>query len=85
MCADLLTLESETQTGNALLQPVMRGGKRVARLQSLEQARTRARDELARLPEALRGLTPAQPYPVQVSDSLHKLAEEVDHAQASAT
>ncbi len=85
MCADLLTLESETQTGNALLQPVMRGGKRVARLQSLEQARARARDELARLPEALRGLTPAQPYPVHISDSLHKLAEEVDHAQASAT
>jgi len=54
-------------------------------LQSLERARTRARDELARLPEALRGLTPAQPYPVHISDSLHKLAEEVDHAQASAT
>ena len=63
----------------------MRGGKRLAGLQTLEQARARARDELARLPEALRGLTPAQPYPVHISDSLRELADEVDRAQASAT
>ena len=85
MCADLLALESETQTGSALLRPVMRGGERVAGLESLVQARTRARDELARLSEPLRGLTPAPPYPVHISAGLRKLADEVDRAQASAT
>jgi len=85
MRADLLTLESDVQPGSALLLPVMRAGRRLDGLENLAQARRRASDELARLPKALRGLEPAEPYPVQVSDALRKLADQVDRAQASVT
>jgi nicotinate phosphoribosyltransferase len=85
MRADLLTLESDEQPGSALLRPMMRNGRRVTGLETLEQARTRAQADLARLPEPLRGLDPAQPYPVHISDPLRKLADEVDRVQGSAT
>jgi nicotinate phosphoribosyltransferase len=44
----------------------------------LDTARERARRELARLPEALRGLDPAPPYPVVVAPALRALAAAVD-------
>jgi nicotinate phosphoribosyltransferase len=83
MSGDLLTLEQDAQTGEALLKPVMRGGRRLPGLETLEQARDRARDQLARLPEALRSLEPAPLYPVAVSNTLKALAEEVDREQAA--
>jgi len=83
MSGDLLTLEQDAQAGEALLKPVMRGGRRLPGLETLEQARDRARDQLARLPEALRVLEPAPLYPVTVSNTLKALAEEVDREQAA--
>jgi len=83
MSGDLLTLERDAQPGEALLKPVMRTGRRLPGLETLEQARNRARDQLARLPEALRSLEPAPLYPVTVSNSLKTLAEEVDREQAA--
>jgi len=84
MAGDLLTLEGDTHPGEPLLKPVMRGGRRLPGLETLEQARTRARTELSRLPEALRSLEPAPAYPITVSDAVKALAEEVDREQASA-
>jgi len=84
MSSDLLTLEGDVQPGEPLLVPVMRGGQRLAALETLEQARSRARSQLSRLPEALRLLDPAPAYPVLVSNSLRALAEEVDREQAAA-
>jgi len=84
MSSDLLTLEGDLQPGEPLLVPVMRGGQRLAALETLEQARSRARSQLSRLPEALRLLDPAPAYPVLVSNSLRALAEEVDREQAAA-
>jgi nicotinate phosphoribosyltransferase len=83
MRSDLLTLDSDAQPGTALLQPVMRNGRRLPELQTLSQARDRARTELSRLPEPLRRLEPVDLYPVQISDRLRELAEEVDRARAS--
>jgi nicotinate phosphoribosyltransferase len=83
MRSDLLTLDSDAQPGTALLQPVMRNGRRLPELQTLGQARDRARTELSRLPEPLRRLEPVDLYPVQISDRLRELAEEVDRARAS--
>ena len=83
MSGDLLTLEQDAQDGDALLRPVMRGGRRLPGLETLEQARARARDQLARLPEALRSLEPAPLYPVTVANALKALAEEVDREQAA--
>ena len=84
MSGDLLTLEGDVQPGEPLLKPVMRGGRRLAGLDTLEQVRARARNDLARLPEELRELEPAPPYPVVISDTLKAMAEEVDRGQSAA-
>jgi nicotinate phosphoribosyltransferase len=75
---DLLTLERDPQEGEALLQPVMRAGRRVGSSPPLAEARRRAAAELARLPEPLRRLEEAPPYPVKISEALRRLAAEVD-------
>ncbi|MBN8441357.1 MAG: nicotinate phosphoribosyltransferase [Thauera sp.] len=67
-----------------LLQPVMRGGKRLAPPEPLADLRAHAAAELARLPDALRTFDPAppaEPYPVRISVRLRALAHELD-AQA---
>jgi nicotinate phosphoribosyltransferase len=76
MVEDSLTLESDRQPGLPLLQPVMRGGRRVASLPSLTQSRQFAISELERLPARLRELAPASPpYPVRVSGALEGLTK----------
>jgi len=84
MSGDLLTLDGDVQPGEPLLTPVMRGGRRLPGLETLEQARNRARGQLKRLPEALRSLEPAPAYSVTVSNTLKALAAEVDREQAAA-
>ncbi|HTS52881.1 MAG TPA: nicotinate phosphoribosyltransferase [Burkholderiales bacterium] len=83
MSDDLLTLVGDMQPGEPLLNPVMRSGRRLPGLETLEQARNRARSQLARLPEALRALESAPAYAVTVSHALRALAEEVDREQAA--
>ena len=89
MAGDVITLLDADADGDAdadappagqpLLQPVMRAGRRLAASPGLAQVRRHARAELARLPPALRGLTPAPtPYPVRVSAALAALRAEVD-------
>jgi nicotinate phosphoribosyltransferase len=85
MAGDVLTLESDPRAGEPLLRPVMRGGRRQADVESLEQARSRCRADLLRLPAELAALEPAAaPYPVTVSDALQALAAAVDREQAAA-
>ena len=50
MRGDILSLESDKQPGEALIVPVMRGGKRIAPAPTLAQIRERAARDLARLP-----------------------------------
>ncbi len=79
MQGDWLAEETESVQGEPLLVPVMRAGRRIAPPESLAAIRARAAAELARLPDALRSLESAVPaYPVQVSDRLRRLADEVD-------
>ena len=78
MCGDLLGLDSDDAPGTRLLVPVLRAGRRVELPPSLESLRSRAKQHMALLPEALRGLAPAPAYPVTVSPSLRALADEVD-------
>ncbi len=78
-CAgDTLTLVDDDPSGVPLLVPVLRAGRPTGVALDLETARDRARRELARLPEALRGLDPAPPYPVVVAPALRALAAAVD-------
>ncbi|UCE30550.1 MAG: nicotinate phosphoribosyltransferase [Burkholderiales bacterium] len=75
---DTLTLVDDVQPGEPLLQPVMRGGRRLAPAPTLDQVRAHTAAQLERLPAAIRGLDAAAPYPVDVAPALHALAEAVD-------
>jgi nicotinate phosphoribosyltransferase len=78
MAGDVLSLESDQQDGEPLIQLVMRGGRRIAPSPTLAESRARAARDLARLPEPLRRLEPGTPYPVEVAPALVRLASEVD-------
>lgn len=78
MMEDLIALESEPQTGEALLQPMMQAGRRLAAPPPLTAIRQRVASELLRLPEPLRRLEEAPPYPVKISEALERLAAEID-------
>jgi len=76
---DVIALESEEQPGAKLLQPVMRGGKRLAPAPDTRSLRDRAARNLAALPVPLRRLDqPAEPYQVVISPALRELAAQVD-------
>jgi nicotinate phosphoribosyltransferase len=76
IAGDVLALESAPREGESLIVPVMKSGERVRATPTLDEIRSRAAAELARLPEPLRGLKPARPYPVEISPELERLAEE---------
>lgn len=69
---DTIARATETLSGRPLLADVMRDGSRLnAGRVSLDEARARAREEIATLPPRVRSLTPAEPpYPVQISPAL---------------
>jgi nicotinate phosphoribosyltransferase len=79
MQEDHLAMEDESLKGEPLLQPFMRNGKRLSPPASLEQCRTYAARQLDQLPEALRSLNPAPPYPVHISQKIRELADRLDH------
>jgi nicotinate phosphoribosyltransferase len=78
MRGDVLSLESDRHDGEALVVPVMRGGKCVAPVPTLAQIRERAKRNLARLPEPLRLLKAGAAYPVEIAAMLKALAAEMD-------
>lgn len=75
---DVLTLDSDGGDGTPLLQQVMADGRRCRDLPPLATIRAYAQAQLAALPEALAGLVPASPYPVEVAPALRALAAAVD-------
>lgn len=78
MTGDLLTTEDAAPSADGLLQVVMRNGRRLVALPSLQDARRLAQAELERLPAALRALSAAPDYAVAVDEPLCALAREVD-------
>jgi nicotinate phosphoribosyltransferase len=78
MAGDILGLDGDSHAGEPLVRLVMQNGRRVEPPATLADLRARAAGELARLPEPLRSLVEGAPYPVQVSDSLEKVAAETD-------
>jgi len=77
---DLVALEGEPSKGEALLQPVMRGGRRVASAAALDTIRRHARDQLTCLPGPLKRLEPFS-YPVTISPDLKELANRLDRTE----
>ena len=81
MARDIVSTADDVQEGQALLQPVMRQGRRLAAAPGLAEIRQRAARSLALLPEPLRRLE-TMAYPVEISGRLRRLAEEVDRRLA---
>ncbi len=81
LAGDTVALLDEAVEGEPLLQPAMRGGRRVAGFPGLAEARTRAADSLRRLPEPLRRLEHVG-LPVAISAGLRRLAAEMDRGIA---
>ena len=77
---DLVTLENDERSdGEALIVPVMRKGQRIKPVETLERIRKRSNDQLACIPRHLIALDDsAKPYPVEMSQRLKDLAEQVD-------
>ena len=78
MKMDRVVLEAESGRGKGLLTRVMRNGKRVGSLPTLEKVREYAQQQLARLPDPMRQLKRTAPYPVEISERIRDLAREVD-------
>lgn len=76
---DIVAGSGESVEGRPLLMPVMRGGQRLdAGGDTLEAARKRAAEEIARLPIHVRALAAADPaYPVEVSPPLQRRYQEL--------
>lgn len=82
MAGDILSIESDHHSGEPLIQPVMRAGRRIGPPPTLAEIRARATRDLARLPERLRLLRPQGSYPVEVAGALVGLAADVDRRLA---
>jgi nicotinate phosphoribosyltransferase len=82
MSGDVLSLESDRQPGEPLLQLVMNDGRRVAPPPTLAEARDRAARELERLPAPLQRLETGASYSVHVADALTRLTADVDRRLA---
>jgi nicotinate phosphoribosyltransferase len=78
MSADVLSVEGDEHNGEPLIEPVMKGGRRLAPSPSLAAVRERATHDLARLPDPLRRLDSGASYSVQIGDRLLRLVDEVD-------
>ncbi len=67
-----------------LLEPLMEAGRRLKAPQTTHQIRKQALQNLEQLPEAYQALAGAPQYPVEPSEALRQLLEEVRHNYLSA-
>ncbi len=78
MAGDIVTLEHDVQQqGEALIQQVVQGGKRLQPALDIKSSRRHAQSETQRLPAALRELAKYH-YSVEISAALKQLAHEFD-------
>ena len=76
---DVIARSGECGRGEALLRPIMLGGRLIEPLPSIDQARRRAAESIAKLPAALRQLEVTEPWPVIHSSELRELIERTRH------
>jgi nicotinate phosphoribosyltransferase len=82
MAGDVISTETDKQSGQPLIEKVMQGGRRIRPSLALAEIRDRAARNLEQLPESLRRLETNASYPVKVADALIALTEEVDRRLA---
>jgi nicotinate phosphoribosyltransferase len=78
MSCDIMSVADDAQTGEPLLQLVMKGGRRIAPSPPLATLRLRAKRDLARLPPQLQLLESESVFPVEIAPALTDLTAEVD-------
>ena len=78
MVADTISVEGDEQPGEPLIRHVMGRGKRISPTPSLAEIRMHAAREIQCLPEPLRNLTSAAPYPIHVGVALMNLTAAFD-------
>src|SRR6516162_2636771 len=78
MTGDIISIESDKQPGEPLIEMVMQGGRRIRPSPALSQIRDRAAHNLQLLPEQLRHLETDFSYPVKIADALIELTKQVD-------
>jgi nicotinate phosphoribosyltransferase len=74
---DRVTRIDETPEGEPLLVPILRSGRLVNALPSLESIRGRCREQIAALPERLLGLDAQPDYPITYSEILEADAKRL--------
>jgi nicotinate phosphoribosyltransferase len=70
---DILARSGECGSGEALLRPILLGGRLIEPLPSFDDTRRRIAEQIAHLPDTLRDLEPAEPWPVLHSRELREL------------
>jgi len=80
---DILTLEQDHQGGKALLEPVMRKGKRMFPGLPLQKIRSYVFDQIATLPPMIQDLQPNTTIEVEISSAIKKLAGRLDENSKS--
>jgi nicotinate phosphoribosyltransferase len=74
-CGDHVTQADESAEGEPLLTPILRAGRLVTELPTLDTIRARCRDQLAAIPERLLDLDAQPDYPITYSESLETCAQ----------
>ncbi len=77
IAADTLGLRDEGLEGRPLLQPVMRGGRRLEPEPGWRRAQERFQEEAATLPPQCRRLRDPEPLAVEISPGLESLQEQI--------
>jgi nicotinate phosphoribosyltransferase len=83
LSGDTITLEVAPSAGRPLLKAIMQAGELVEPLPPLEQIIVYTKDQLNRLPESLKVLKNAPPYPVRIASELKALNDRMDKADVS--
>lgn len=79
IAADLVALEdNDPKPGEALIQPMMRAGKRLHPKLPLAALRDQTLQNYRSLPTTMTTLEPAPTYPVAISTALQALADQLD-------
>ncbi|MGB6399460.1 MAG: nicotinate phosphoribosyltransferase [Bradyrhizobium sp.] len=78
MAGDIISVETDKQSGDPLIEMVMQGGRRIRPSPALSDIRACAARNLELLPEPLRQLEVDASYPVKVADALIDLTKQVD-------
>jgi nicotinate phosphoribosyltransferase len=82
MAGDVISVETDRQPGQPLIEMVMQDGRRIKPSPALSDIRDRAARSLVQLPEPLRRLETGFSYPVKIADALIELSKQVDRRLA---